>query len=178
MLSKSNLALLEAVKLGYKFDSSNNIVSPTGKIRKVGKSKGTRGYPLFNIKYNNEVYPIRIHKLKAYYLYGDKMFASGIEVRHLDGNSMNCSDSNIVLGTSSQNHMDTLPEKRIAHAKKAALHTRKFTDGEAAEIRKINKFGIGYGRIAKMYRVCKSTIAYIVQNKMYKQGAIAQLGEQ
>ena len=178
MLSKTNLALLEAVKLGYKFDSNNNIISSNGKTRKLCSSKGTRGYLSFNIKYNNKTYPIRVHKLKAYYLYGDKIFDPGIEVRHHNGNRFDFTDSNILIGTSSQNHMDISEQNRIAYAKIAASYTRRFTYGEADQIRKLNAFGISYKRLAKAYKTCKSTISNIINNKMYKSGVIAQLGEQ
>ena len=79
MLSKNNLALLEAVKLGYKFDNDNNIISACGFIRKLIYHNG---YPQFTIRFNKKPYYVAVHKFKAYLLYGDAMFEPGIQVRH------------------------------------------------------------------------------------------------
>lgn len=63
-----------------------------------------------------------VHRLQAFQKYGENLFDSGMEVRHLDGNKENNSYDNIVIGTHSENMRD-IPEA-IRYSK--ALYAASF----------------------------------------------------
>lgn len=52
-------------------------------------------------------------------MYGEASFAKGVNVRHLDGDTLNLSKDNIVLGTSQENQYDKPGSARRGAAKKA-----------------------------------------------------------
>lgn len=66
------------------------------------------GYPFVNTR-EGQVY---LHRAMAYRKYGNKIFAEGVVVRHKDGDKMNWSSRNIVLGTHSENMRDIPMETR------------------------------------------------------------------
>jgi hypothetical protein len=164
-MSQSNEFLVEAVQRGYYVNTNGKITSPNGE-REVYYDKW--GYPKFGIKYKGKVRCIFVHRLVAYLKYGNKIFESGIQVRHKNNNKLDYSQDNILIGTGSQNSLDNPVTLRIKTATIAAAKLRKFTDGEVAELRKLNKYGIGIRKLSKIYKVAKSTLSYIMQNKTYK----------
>jgi hypothetical protein len=93
----------EAFNRGY-------TVSLEGKVyNKIGKEigfVGAGGYFYIGIRINKDNINIPVHRLQAYQKYGEKMFDDGIEVRHLDGNPLNNSWDNILIGNHSDNMMD------------------------------------------------------------------------
>lgn len=110
---------------------------------------------------------VLVHKLKAFFLYGEELFGAGIEVRHLNGDKNDFRDNNIVLGTRRDNCMDIQPDNRRNHALKGSRKLRKFTFDEAEKIRKLSHRGISGQELAKLYGVRKSTISYIINKKTY-----------
>lgn len=106
----------EAINRGYGFDFKNQIlirIKSNWKPRLYGKQR----YPYMEIWIDKKVQAFPLHKFCAYLLYGDKAFEKGIVVRHKDGNTLNLSKDNILLGTHSQNNMDKPKHKRIYAAK-------------------------------------------------------------
>ncbi len=166
-LSKTNRVLLLAVEKGYKFAEDNKIVGPSGKTKTIRLDKD--GYPYIGIHYeNNRGFPVTLHKLKAYFLYGNEIFKNGIEIRHKDNNKLNLNDSNIILGTHAENQRDLPKEQVIKIATKAASHLRKFTEGDIDQIKNKRKNGYLLSDLSKEYKCSKSTIFYIINNKTYK----------
>jgi len=168
-MSLKKKALLKIADKGYYFDRDNNLRNPKGKPLIY---KYINGYPAISVnlkgKNRRKFVLVTLHRLKAYFKYGDKIFQPGIEVRHLNGNKLDWSDKNIAIGTSSDNKQDIKPELRRKYAKNAAKKVRKFSDKEAKEIRKKRAEGVKYKELCEEYGVSKSTISYIINNVYYK----------
>jgi len=119
-----------AVDRGCWFDfDTGEFVSHTG-LRKIPKLYGKQRYPSTAIM-RKQHFPI--HKFVAYLLYGEISFAADVEVRHLDGNTLNLSKENIVLGTSADNQMDKSSDARSAAARKARAAQSRPTNSVLTE---------------------------------------------
>lgn len=111
--------ILNALDKGYSVDNDGNVWYQ-GKQRKL--MNGSRGYLEFSVRFDGYKTPknVPVHRLQAYQKFGDKVFADGIVVRHLDGNPHNNSIDNIEIGTQQDNSFDIPQQQRIAHAKHAS----------------------------------------------------------
>lgn len=115
-LSNKKMGVKIAYEKGYRV--INNEVVYNGKSRKLYKhikkrDKNTLSYYSFGIRdTNGKRVEIYVHQLLAYQKYGELMFNEEIEVRHLDGNSLNNSEENVLIGTKSQNRNDYLKRKK------------------------------------------------------------------
>jgi hypothetical protein len=109
-----------------------------------------------------EVYPVEVHRLLAFEKFGEAAFAEGIQVRHLDNNSLNNSWDNIVLGTPTQNAMDRPKEDRQAHA---ALGNQQFTEEFIHQLRLDHTSGLGYKKLRAKYGIPLSTLSYYLSSK-------------
>jgi len=151
-----------ATTKGYKV-IKNIVYGPKGNIRKLDNH---RNYPRFNIVYKKKRIPVLVHRLVAYQKYGKAIYKKGIQVRHLDNNSMNFSEENILIGTASENMMDIPQKERLKKAIHASKHIRKFTDAEMNEIRKYHSSS--YKDTMKYFNISsKGTLHYIL-NTDYK----------
>lgn len=119
-MSKNIEYLLEAYKKGYLINNEGVLFNPNGVV--VNGSIDTKGYKTFSIRFNGKVGTVHYHRLQAFQKFGEIIFLREVQVRHLDGNSLNNSELNITIGTQSQNMMDKSPEAR----KKSALHASSF----------------------------------------------------
>jgi hypothetical protein len=126
------------------------------------KGKSVKGY-LNDKGYKNGSFRVKgrskhfsFHRLQAYQKFGDLLYKDGIVVRHLDGNKLNNSWSNIDIGTHSDNHMDIPQHIRIARA----LHAASF-------IRKHNKV-----EIIAFYNACKSYKKTMAQYNISSKGTL------
>ena len=148
-------------------NKNGEVISPfTGKPRKlnIGRQYGYERYR-FNIRdeITKNAYPVEVHKLVAYQKYGNKLLEPKIEVRHLDGDSLNNLEENIAIGTRVDNVQDVLPEDRLASSINASTFNRKFTDLEMEEIR---KFHTSYKETMERFDISsKGTLHYILNTK-------------
>ena len=112
-LSKKNTWLLRACEKGFKIDSNGTILNKYGKTI---KGQVDRNYMHFCFRDKDGNKNITVHRLQAYQKFGDKIFEKGIQVRHLNGNSLDNSWDNIEIGTISDNAFDKSEEtrKRVA----------------------------------------------------------------
>jgi len=145
VLLKANLYVIEAYNRGYRV-IDGELYGPTGKKRKPNIKITSDGYKFerFNIciRQNKNDYnrpSIPVHKLAAFQKFGEKSFEVDIQVRHLDGNSLNNKDYNLELGTPLDNSLDKKPEVRLQSSITASTYIRKFTDEEMEEIRKFHR---------------------------------------
>ena len=158
-MSKLRKLLIETYSKGYRV--SNGIVTnAVGKERKLKlSSKRVGGYYSFNMKLagTKVSMPVQVHKLVAYQKFGETMFITGIEVRHLDGNSTNNLDDNIVLGTRSQNELDKSRElrKRVASIAGSAHSPHNW---QAIEFSYFH-LGKGFKRLKQQYAVPLGTLS-------------------
>lgn len=160
-LSKINKGILKAYGDGYRI-IRQIIYNPAGKILKGPIAQ--YGYRVFK---PYRAYPhLPVHKLVAYQKFGSKLFELGIQVRHLDNNSLNNAEYNIDLGTGSDNMMDQDKETRICRAINASNRIRKFTDEEMGRIRKDYKVMRSYKDVMSLWDISsKGTLHYILNNK-------------
>ncbi len=160
MKSKQNIAVTEAYKKGYR--AVKGIV-----IYKNNKTKPvlTCGYYNFGIRLNGETIMIPIHRLVAYEKYGVKIFEKGIQVRHLDSNSLNNLHDNISIGTPTENSYDRPEIIRMSMAIHASSFVKKYDHEEI--VRLYNEEGLSYGKIMKKLGISsKGTISFIIKNSI------------
>src|SRR5690554_3122960 len=126
-----------AVKKGYSVTEDGLLLNPKGKVR--GKCISNRGYYQITLRIKKVNYKTYTHRLQAYQKYGDKLFGEGVMVRHLDGDPLNNSWDNIVIGNNSQNQMDIPKQVRIKRAVHATSYVRKYDKEEVKSFHNIDK---------------------------------------
>ena len=164
-MSKANKVLLLAYKKGYRI-INNKIIGPRGNT--IKPSIDTNGYYRFSVPHNKELgrrcrTSIQVHRLVAYQKYGDLLFKNNTHVRHLDNNQLNNFDSNISIGTPSDNMRDKDKKVRTKASIQASTKIRKFTDEEIEEIRRTHT---SYKDSMERWGISsKGTLWYILNNK-------------
>lgn len=162
--SKYVKAVIQAYKMGYRvkdgklYNVDGNELSPY--VNPTGS-----GYCEFTIRWNKTRHKVRVHHLIAYQKFGNKAFEPGMQIRHLNGDSMDNRYSNIGIGDASANSMDRPPEERFAHAVKAATDRRIYTDYEIETMRRLHAEGWTYKRLMEEFGVkSKGHMSYIINH--------------
>lgn len=165
-----------ALKSGCYFDFKyNEFVYASGK-RLIPKRYGKQRYPNITLSYGT--FPL--HKFVAYQLYGENAFKK--IVRHIDGNVLNLSKTNIKLGTHSENNLDKPKKSRINAAKKARASQKRSYNAKldmsiAVQIRygfqnqKLNKNQY-CKTMAQQLNVSVSTIYAILNGRLWNERTI------
>lgn len=135
--------VIESIARGYYVTEEGEVFGPKGKLSV--KLYGAQRYPTYSTNWGGRVYGVPVHMLAAYCFYGIKAFNPDLVIRHLDGNTLNLSKRNIVLGTHSENNLDKPASVRRAAAVKAraaqgrAAKNRKLTDEQVALVKSMYK---------------------------------------
>lgn len=108
-MNKNQLSIVEAYYRGYRV--IDGIVANELGIM-VNTHTNPRGYLVFQLSFKKSSYPVLVHRLVAFQKYGTELFEDGIRARHLDSNTMNNKEANILIGTHSENEMDKPEEVR------------------------------------------------------------------
>lgn len=169
------IAIKKAYCDGYRITDNGNLYGKTGKQLKI-VCRGKQRYPTFsisgvpNVKNKYGVFGIPVHKFAAYCFYGDDIWKFDC-VRHLDGNVLNLSKSNIVLGSNSENNMDKSRQVRSRAARTArgsqpyrAINAKLNT----SQVLKIIHSQKSASSLAAEYNVSRVTIYNIKNGKTYK----------
>ena len=156
--------LLIAKEKGYHVDGNGNVFSIKKKIA-LRKTKQNRYQ--FTIRYYGERVTILVSKFIGYLKFGDEIFKEGVEIRHLDDNSLNDSWNNIGIGTHSENMFDIPKETRIKRAINASNYARRFNDSIVKEIINDRNKGFTYLQLCEKYNTSKSTLSYFFNNAQY-----------
>ena len=120
------------------------------------------GYKRIFICHEGKKIQINVHRLQAYQKYGDKIFNKGIVVRHFDGNKLNNSWDNILIGTSSDNMMDIPEQIRIKKAKYASSFMTKYNHTEVVKFYNSCK---SYKKTMEKFNISsKGTLNYILKS--------------
>ena len=99
----------------------------------------------------------------AYQKYKDELYCEGIEVRHLNGNKLDYSIKNIVIGTHKENMLDKPVETHIRTTRYAASHNRRFNNKQIEEIRLFYKWCQSYKKTMKKFGIkAKSSLSYML----------------
>ncbi len=160
-MKKYHQSIIDFYAKGYRATEEGDIISPhTGrKLAFYTKKRG--GY--YSI--NTGAGTIDVHFFIAYQKFGDKVFEEGVQVRHLDNNSKNNKDDNLILGTQSQNMYDLPKETRMRSAVNASTKIRKFSDDVVAEIKEKRSKGYKYKELMEEYGITsKGTMSHIINN--------------
>jgi len=164
LLSKSDITILDMKKAGFTVDK-DQIISPKGKVlyQYLAKDGYYRVRPVFNRTRRQ----VKVHRVIAYYKYGDELFKHAC-VRHKNETSTDNNPDNLLLGSHRDNALDREYVVRVKHARKAAKVNRKLSDKEVENLRLDRKEGMTYKQIMVKYNIAKSTVSYIVNNITYK----------
>lgn len=168
-LKNFNRSESTAIDMGYVY-IDGCVISPHGRNIKLRLSSS--GYLQFSIHIkrgnkNKLTQNVMIHRLVAYSKYGDSIYDAGICVRHLDGDKLNNSPNNIVLGTHTDNMNDVPVDIRIKRSLISAKTTRRFGEEELASIVNDRNNGMSYNDICKKYDVGKSWCSSFFNMKTY-----------
>ena len=156
-----NQRLVEVHRLGWRVTAEGEMLKPDGSAQPVNKDKC--GYWRFSVKLDDGlVRSVYVHRLQAYQKFGSRLFETGIEVRHLNGEADN-SARHIEIGTKNQNESDKPLAVRKAFVAGAGRAARKLTDEQVIQLRKDREAGAKYSQLAEKYGVRSSTISYIVR---------------
>ena len=109
----------------------------------------------------------KVHILQAYQKFGDKIFEEGIVVRHLNGNSLDNSWDNILIGSYSDNRLDM--EKNL-RSELSTNASRKMQDNirsyeERCLIYEDLKNGIPYTEIMSKHNISSKGTLSFMKNK-------------
>jgi hypothetical protein len=74
----------------------------------------------------------------------------------------------LFLGTQAENMQDAYSKGRLYITRGEARVTARLTDAQALEIKQKNRAGIGYRRLAKEYKVHRSTIVGVVRGRTWR----------
>jgi len=166
-MSKQKEALIYAYNKGYRIDKAGVVTSFTGK--KLTPSKGANGYFLCSVFTGETIQPIPFHRLQAYTKFGNAMFESGVEVRHLDGNRTNNCWDNIAIGTHVENMLDIPYDQRVLNTAKgipSRLKTLeeayKLPEETIENILKYHKEGISERRLAAKFKLSRTKIRKVL----------------
>lgn len=160
--STASKAAIYSYERGCRVKANGDLIGVRGKPRKTRVDRN--GYLTFNMKppYSNFSYPVKVHKLVAYQIYGLAAFEEGTQIRHLNNIKTDNSPSNIAIGTQLDNTGD-LPYGG------ANLHSAKLTPKNVIEIRSRAKNGEYYKDIIKDFPITSiGNISEIVNNKTWK----------
>lgn len=147
---------------GCRVKASGEVIGVKGKPRKTRVN--SRGYLTFNLKppFTKDSFPINVHKLAAYQIYGIAAFEEGTQVRHLNNIKTDNSSSNIAIGSQLDNVSD-LPYGV------ANIHSAKLMPAEVLEIREKVKNGATFQNILDEYPIrSKSSVSHIVNRRSWK----------
>ncbi len=159
----NNDVLVFAYNKGYRCDNEGNVLNPNGGAMNPSKNQGYFRFSVRITGCNGKRTPksVKVHRLQAFQKFGTNMMYPGIQVRHLDGDSLNNHRDNIAIGTQSQNMMDIDPEERREHAAKG---NRKHSDEFIVKIRREHSFGSSYKDLSVAYKIPKSTLSYYLSD--------------
>ena len=176
--NKTHKRIIEAKERGYSVTNDGRLFGPRGEIKV--SLYGKQRYPTFSTNWGGFVYGLPIHVFAAYTFYGDDVFRKDLVIRHLNGNTLDFSKNNIVLGTYSENNLDKPKNTRIASAKKARASqgirpsNAKLNEFQVKQIREIysnrkgKKFPNGFvQQLCKKYGATRTTLSKIVKGDYY-----------
>jgi hypothetical protein len=152
-----------ATERGYRVLPCGSILSPHRKTEgETISGWNDGGYLFFTIRNNDRFIKVSVARLQALQKFGENLvYDESLEVRHLNGNSLDNSESNIGIGTHSDNMMDKHPEVR----KRLASEAGKKHDH--AGIIEAHKSGMSYKRIMAEFGISsKGTISFIIRQSM------------
>jgi len=165
-MSKLSDAIRLAFKKGYRVTKDGSVINAVGRQRKCQLKRGNSSDPamsylVFNIGIGDrKVYPVLVHRLLAYQVFGEDALTEGAQTRHLDGNPLNNTPDNIAMGTPTDNALDRPVIDRKLHAQKAGKAYSKYSDDLWAQVKLDHASGMGYKKLRQKYGIPLGTLSY------------------
>jgi len=147
-----------AYNKGYRVKENGDLIGLSGKS--IGSV--SNGYHRFKIRQEVGHINCLTHRLQAYQKYGNEIYKKGVVCRHLNGNPLDNSLDNIVIGTQSDNMMDRKKEDRIAHAKLASSYWQKHNPDV---IKKYYAKEKSYKKTMEHFNISSKGTLYYILNK-------------
>lgn len=169
-MTKHTQRIREAFERGLRVNEAGEVIGLLGRVRSPQVMTSAHGYKIakVNLTFDGKNIFITVAKLAAYQWFGEKALAADVQVRHLDGNSLNNAKDNLAIGSASDNMMDRPAEVRLTAAKAGATKVRRLSEEGVTAFRADRAAGMSLNALAKKYQVAKSTASYIVNNKTYQ----------
>lgn len=145
---------------GYRVTELGIILNPNN--IELNPYISNRGYYRLNVRVNKKIVECSIHRLQAYQKYGESLYNEAIEVRHLDGNKLNNSYENIVIGNHKENCQDIPESIRIARSIYAASFNVKHNK---IEIQAFYKECKSYKKTMERFNISSKGTLYHILNK-------------
>lgn len=171
-LSKNEAAILVAFEKGYRVDDNGNVFRKGKPVKLMLKNfSNPPVYLGFNVRLkingSSSVRRVLTHRLQSFQKFGHDIFKEGIETRHKNGNSLDNSFDNILIGTASENQMDIPEQVRKASGTKASSKIRRFSDDVVREIKSDRESGLKYKDLCLKYKTSKGTLSYLFNDSNY-----------
>lgn len=154
----SNLGRVKSLpRVVERIERSGRAVAQPVRERILKPTINKRGYKSVVLRSGGRSVTHEVHTLVALAFLGPHPGA-GTQVRHMDGNRLNCKAANLCYGTRSENQLDLYRYRGWHH---------RLTEDDAREIRK--RLGAGErGRdLAKEYGVCERNISAIKTGRTF-----------
>ncbi len=150
-----------ATKRGYVVSEDGIMYNPKGE--EIGH-KNDNGYIKTNIRPNKgEHHSVLAHRLQAFQKYGQALYLKGIVTRHYDGNKLNNSWDNILIGTHQQNMLDIPEQIRIKKSKLSWKNTREY---KREDVRLFYNNCKSYKKTKEKFNISSSgTLHYILKGR-------------
>lgn len=155
---------------GYRVQADGSVVGLRGRKLKLFVSGG---YHAFGVRVGRFTFAF-VHCLAAYQKYGEDYLKERVVARHLNNDRLDNRLCNIAIGTESDNAQDSIECVR-RRARKAARSQRKLSDEQVAQLVRDRASGAKYSELCRKYRISKSTVSYILNQKTYAD--VTQLAE-
>lgn len=162
--SAYHYAVAQAVQSGYHVDAIAGVVYGRRGSRMNTKQHCGSGYPTLSLRIEGKGYTVQLHKMIAYAVWGDYVFAPGVVVRHLDSDRENNTISNLALGSYKDN-ADDIPS--AVRARMASLISKQ-RKGQPSKKR---------GLSPEQVREIESTYIPLKVNGRLPSGLMAQIVE-
>lgn len=166
VLSKSDLAILRAVSLGYTATEDGKVFSPEG-VEIVGSPKtkdgGHYSITLITPMVGRRRFPVLKHRFIYYYFNGYEMFKHPL-IRHLNDIPSDNRLSNLKAGSYKENMADIPKDVRSKAMTPERIQsfierTRKLSDEQIISIRREREEdNVPYHKLASKYKVSTMTI--------------------
>lgn len=155
-------------------------VSSFGRVRRATAGRGTRigaiikwhtnvstAYPTVRFMRQGHQHARTVHSLVARAFLGPR--PNGLQIRHFDGDTMNCRADNLMYGTAKENGEDKVRHGRSSAGEKNPR--AKLTYDDAIEVRLARATGKSAKWIAAKYSLNPSTVHRIVAGTYWVQEA-------
>ncbi len=123
------------------------------------------GYKLIRLPFNGTYRSVTVHQLVADAFLPPKP-ENHQEIRHLDGDKLNCAASNLAWGTRAQNQADAVRHGTRCEGSRNNLS--KLTEGDVVRVRTLIADGLTNTQIATQFGVTRSPIWAIRNGKTWK----------